>query len=167
MEKTIQKNHFQSPKMGFFYQTPFALITVWATMGDVSYGGVAVARCCDVSGTQRMMGNIVSHAHNKTRRAFLPNLHTFSVFSRGLGRRVSLRLSQSGLKTIEKFGGLDEFLEETPYRKLCPELGELKRELWKRAVQKCGGLDAFLRDAPQKTLCKKLRLRKKALGHTA
>jgi large subunit ribosomal protein L28 len=79
-----------------------------------------------------MAGNNVSHAHNKTRRRFLPNLQSTSVFSHLLGKMVRLRVSMAGLRTIEHRGGLDSFLLSQGETKLDPEMRRLKRKL-KRA----------------------------------
>ena len=58
-----------------------------------------------------MSGNNVSHANNRTRRKFLPNLQRTSMSSEILGRNVTLRVSTSAIRTVEKHGGLDAFLQ--------------------------------------------------------
>ena len=90
-----------------------------------------MARRCDFSGKGVQTGNNVSHAHNKTRRRFLPNLQQTSLLSDALGETVSLRLSTSAIRSIEKRGGLDAFLLSTPNDRL----GETARSL-KRRVKK-------------------------------
>ena len=69
-----------------------------------------MARRCELTGKDVMTGNTVSHANNKARRRFLPNLVNVSLLSEALGRRVRLRISTSALRTVEHRGGLDKFL---------------------------------------------------------
>ena len=69
-----------------------------------------MARRCIVTGKGVMTGNNVSHANNKTRRRFLPNLQSVSLLSETLGATVTLRVSTRGLRTIEHNGGLDAYL---------------------------------------------------------
>lgn len=76
-----------------------------------------------------MTGNNVSHAHNKTRRRFLPNLQPTSLMSDALGEMVRLRISTRGLRTIEHKGGLDAFLAQARDTELSPELRQLKRRI--------------------------------------
>ena len=76
-----------------------------------------------------MSGNNVSHANNRTRRRFLPNLQTATMQSEARGRRVSLRLSTSAIRTIEKHGGLDAFLMQARNAELAVEAQQLKREI--------------------------------------
>ena len=75
-----------------------------------------------------MTGNNVSHANNKTRRRFLPNLQHTSMASEILGRNVSLRVSVSAIRTIEKHGGLDAFLLQARNAELADEARALKKE---------------------------------------
>ncbi len=81
-----------------------------------------------------MAGNNVSHAHNRSRRRFLPNIQRTSLLSDILGRSIRLRLSTSALRTIEKNGGLDAFLLGTPDAKLPEEARRLKRKIKKAAA---------------------------------
>jgi large subunit ribosomal protein L28 len=90
---------------------------------------MAMARRCVITGKGVLTGNNVSHANNKTRRRFLPNLKNISVMSEALGRSVSLRVSANGLRTIEHKGGLDAFLKKAPSETLTPELRRLKRRI--------------------------------------
>lgn len=91
-----------------------------------------MARRCPISNKAVMTGNNVSHANNRTRRRFEPNLQTASLMSEALGRPIRIRLSTNGLRTVEHRGGIDAVLRKTPAAKLTPELRRLKREL-KRA----------------------------------
>ena len=90
-----------------------------------------MARRCDFTGKGVQTGNNVSHAHNKTRRRFLPNLQQTSLLSDALGEMISLRLSTSAIRTIEKRGGLDAYLLSTPNSKLGQKARELKRRVQK------------------------------------
>ena len=75
-----------------------------------------MARVCQVTGKRPMSGNNVSHAHNKTRRRFLPNLHTHRFWVESENRWVRLRVSSAGLRRIDKFG-IDAVLAEIKARK--------------------------------------------------
>jgi large subunit ribosomal protein L28 len=88
-----------------------------------------MARSCVITGKGVLTGNNVSHANNKTRRRFLPNLQKISVMSEALGRPVRLRISANGLRTIEHKGGLDGFLRKAKSETLTPELRRLKRQI--------------------------------------
>ena len=92
-----------------------------------------MARRCGFTGKGVQTGNNVSHADNRTRRRFLPNLQRTSLFSDRLGQMVRLRLSVRGIRTIEHNGGLDAFLLSTPDRKLGPDVRRLKRRIQKVA----------------------------------
>ena len=94
-----------------------------------------MARRCSVTGRGVQSGNNVSHANNKTRRRFLPNLHQVSLISDVLRQRVRLRVSSNGLRSIEKRGGLDAFLLSTPDAKLENSALVIKRRI-KRAQAK-------------------------------
>lgn len=85
-----------------------------------------MARRCIVTGKAVLTGNNVSHANNKTRRRFLPNLQHISMLSETLGKMVRLRLSTNGLRTIEKRGGLDAFLASESPSKLSAPLRKLQ-----------------------------------------
>jgi large subunit ribosomal protein L28 len=88
-----------------------------------------MARRCGITGKGVLTGNNVSHANNKTRRRFLPNMQETSFFSDILGTPVRMRLSVNGIRTIEHNGGLDTFLLGTPDRRLPQEAMVLKRRL--------------------------------------
>jgi large subunit ribosomal protein L28 len=85
-----------------------------------------MARRCMVTGKGPMVGNNVSHANNKTKRRFLPNLQDATLLSDVLGRSVRVRISTNGLKTVEHAGGLDAWLAKTPGAKLDKEMRRLK-----------------------------------------
>ncbi|MDH5188477.1 MAG: 50S ribosomal protein L28 [Rhodospirillaceae bacterium] len=94
-----------------------------------------MARKCDITGRGVLTGNNVSHAKNRTRRRFLPNLHVTSLASDGLGHSVSMRICASTIRTIEHNGGLDAYLLGTSNRKLTTEAQKLKRRI-QRALAK-------------------------------
>lgn len=91
-----------------------------------------MARRCSVTGKGTQFGNNVSHANNKTRRRFQPNLQTTSVLSDALGRAVRLRLSTNAIRTIEHKGGLDAFLLDARDDVLSLEARRLKRLIAKK-----------------------------------
>ena len=88
-----------------------------------------MARRCSITGKGVLTGNNVSHANNKTRRRFLPNLQETSVLSDALGQMVRLRVTTRGLKTIEHNGGLDAFLLTTNDSVLPVESRRLKKRV--------------------------------------
>jgi large subunit ribosomal protein L28 len=63
-----------------------------------------MSKVCEVTGKRPMVGNKVSHANNKTRRRFLPNLHTQRFWLEGEKRFIRLRVSRQGLRIIDKLG---------------------------------------------------------------
>jgi large subunit ribosomal protein L28 len=95
-----------------------------------------MARRCGITGKGVLAGNNVSHANNKTRRRFLPNLQESSFFSDVLGTSVQLRLTTNGIRTIEHNGGLDSFLLGTPDRRLPEEARVLKRRIARAGAKK-------------------------------
>ena len=94
-----------------------------------------MARRCAVTGKGVQVGHNVSHANNKTKRRFLPNLQQISVLSDTLGS-IRLRISAAAIRTIEHKGGIDLFLRATPDRKLSPEIRRLKRRVEQAAARK-------------------------------
>ena len=90
-----------------------------------------MSRRCEITGKGVLSGNNVSHANNKTRRRFLPNLQVSSLLSDILGHPVRLRLSTRGIRTVEHNGGIDAFLLGTPTAKLTLEAKTLKRRIEK------------------------------------
>ncbi|HBN23217.1 MAG TPA: 50S ribosomal protein L28 [Holosporales bacterium] len=89
-----------------------------------------MSRRCALTGKGVMSGNNVSHAKNKTRRRFLPNLQNATFASDVLGS-TKIRVSTRAIRTVEKKGGLDAFLMGTPNTKLTDEALKLKRRLIK------------------------------------
>jgi large subunit ribosomal protein L28 len=93
-----------------------------------------MARRCSITGKGVMTGNNVSHAKNRTRRRFLPNLQRTSMMSEILGRPVRLRLTTSAIRTVEYKGGLDAFLKMTKASDLGLEARVIKRRIEKAAA---------------------------------
>ena len=95
-----------------------------------------MARRCAITGRGVQVGHNVSHANNKTKRRFLPNLQTISLLSDALGGSVRLRLTAPGIRTVEANGGIDAYLLGVPDRKLPAEARRLKRRIERAAEKK-------------------------------
>lgn len=95
-----------------------------------------MSRRCVITGKGVLSGNNVSHANNKTRRRFLPNLQETGVLSDALNQLVRLRVSTHGLKTIEHNGGIDAFLLSMSDVRLTVEARQLKRRVEKALAAK-------------------------------
>ena len=90
-----------------------------------------MSRRCELTGKGPMTGNNVSHANNKTRRRFLPNLNEVTLQSEILGRGVKLRISAAALRTVDHRGGLDAFLAKAKYSELSSNALLVKKEIAK------------------------------------
>ena len=90
-----------------------------------------MSRVCELTGKGPMSGNNVSHANNKTRRRFLPNLNEVSLISETLGRTYQLRISAAALRSVDHRGGLDAFLAKAKDVELSDRALKIKRELAK------------------------------------
>lgn len=88
-----------------------------------------MARRCALTGKGVQTGNNVSHANNRTRRRYLPNLQQQRFFSETLGESIRLRVTTHALRTVEKRGGLDGFLLKARNTELSSELRRLKQRL--------------------------------------
>ena len=88
-----------------------------------------MSRVCQVTGKKPMTGHNVSHANNKTRRRFLPNLRTRRLFSELLGQPIRVRIATSTLRSVEKNGGIDGYLLKTAEVELPGDLVRLKRRI--------------------------------------
>lgn len=86
-----------------------------------------MSRVCSVLKKRPMSGNNVSHANNKTKRRFLPNLQVASFFSEALGKNFKFRLSAKAIKTIDHKGGLDAWLQKSKNTKLPVEMQKIKK----------------------------------------
>ena len=88
-----------------------------------------MARRCELTGKAVLTGNNVSHANNKTRRRFLPNLVAVTLISDALKQNVRLRISAAALRSVEHRGGLDAFLAKASDCELSPRARLLKRQI--------------------------------------
>ncbi len=95
-----------------------------------------MTRRCELTGKGPMAGQNRSHAENKTKRVFRPNLVNVTLLSDVLDRRVRLRVSANGLKSVEHNGGLDTYLLKTSNEDLSEKLQQLKREIKKVQAEK-------------------------------
>ena len=93
-----------------------------------------MARRCGITGKGVQTGNNVSHAKNRSRRRFLPNLQQASILSDALGTPIRLRLSTRAIRSIEHKGGLDAYLLSTPDAKLPDDARRIKRRVKKAAA---------------------------------
>ncbi len=97
-----------------------------------------MTRRCELTGKAVITGNNVSHAHNKTRRRFLPNLQRTSLQSETLGQMVRLRITPHAMRTVDQKGGLDAFLLQAKDDKLSLNARRLKRRIAKVAAAAAG-----------------------------
>ncbi len=95
-----------------------------------------MARVCSVTGKKPKFGNNVSHANNKTRRRWQPNLQVCSFPSEILGTKVALRLTANGIRTVEHNGGLDAWLLGTRDSRLSDDALKIKKRLTKVQARK-------------------------------
>ena len=95
-----------------------------------------MSRRCELTGKPVQYGNRVSHANNKTRRRWLPNLCAVTLMSDALGKSVHLRSSAHALRTVEHRGGLDAFLAKSQNEELSDRALKLKREITKAKAEK-------------------------------
>ncbi len=90
-----------------------------------------MSRVCELSGKSVMTGNNVSHAHNKTRRRFLPNLNQVSLHSESLGRTFSFKVSAAALRSVDHRGGLDAYLAKAKDAELSAAALKVKKDIAK------------------------------------
>lgn len=92
-----------------------------------------MSRVCELTGKTRMTGNNVSHANNRTRRVFLPNLQVISFISEAMDQTYRFRVAASGARSVEHAGGLDAWLLKTRDDQLSLRARRLKRQIAKKA----------------------------------
>jgi len=90
-----------------------------------------MTRRCELTGKLPLSGQLRSHAENKSKRKFRPNLCDVTLLSDALGRKVRLRISAHALKSVEHRGGLDAFLLKASEDELSDRCRKLRRELQK------------------------------------
>ncbi len=88
-----------------------------------------MTRRCELTGKMALTGNSVSHANNRTKRRFLPNLNMVSLTSEKLERTFKFRVSAAALRTVDKKGGLDLFLLKADEKNLSPSALKVKKDL--------------------------------------
>jgi large subunit ribosomal protein L28 len=98
-----------------------------------------MSRVCELTAKGRQIGHNVSHANNKTKRTYLPNLQNVTLMSETLGRSVRLRVSTHGLRSVEHVGGLDVWLLKTSDEQLSLKARRLKREIARKQSQEAAG----------------------------
>jgi large subunit ribosomal protein L28 len=91
----------------------------------------AMSRVCELTGKGPMTGNNVSHANNKSRRRFLPNLNDVTLISDVLGQSFKLRISAAGLRSVDHRGGLDAFLAKAKDEELSVNALKIKKAIAK------------------------------------
>ncbi|MCO6389765.1 50S ribosomal protein L28 [Aliihoeflea aestuarii] len=94
-----------------------------------------MSRACELTGKAVLTGNNVSHANNKTRRRFLPNLVNVTLQSEALNQNVRLRISANALRSVEHRGGLDAFLIKAKTDELSQRARLLKKQITKKTEE--------------------------------
>ncbi len=94
-----------------------------------------MARVCELTGKRVMTGNNVSHAHNKTKRRFLPNLKAATLMSDSLGRSFRLRVSAAALRSVDHRGGLDDFLVKSDAATLSPRALRIRKDVIRQRAE--------------------------------
>lgn len=101
-----------------------------------------MARRCELTGKAVLTGNNVSHANNRSRRRFLPNLCNVSLMSEILDRTIRLRISAAALRSVEHRGGLDAFLIKARDRELSPKAQLLRKAILKKQGEQAADAEA-------------------------
>ena len=131
-----------------------------------------MSRICELTGKGRQVGHNVSHANNKTKRTFLPNLQNVTLLSDALGKGVKLRVSTHGLRSVEHNGGLDNWLMKTGDDQLSANARKLKKEVAKldgeisKIDAKLGNAQ-FVAKAPEEVIEEQKERRAEALAAKA
>ena len=94
-----------------------------------------MSRVCELTGKGPMTGNNVSHAKNRTRRRFLPNLNDTTLASESLGRNFKLRISAAALRSVDHRGGLDKFLAKAKDTELSDNALKIKKAIKKAGME--------------------------------
>ena len=94
-----------------------------------------MSRVCELTGKGVMVGNNVSHANNKTKRRFLPNLNNATLMSDSLGRAFRFRITPHALRSVEHNGGLDNFLLKAKADQLSLKAQRLRKEIAKKKAE--------------------------------
>ena len=95
-----------------------------------------MSRRCELTGKGTQVGNLVSHANNKTKRIYRPNLQTVALVSELLGNSYKLKVAMNTLRSVDKVGGLDPYILKAKDGVLSPKALRLKRAIAKKAAEK-------------------------------
>tara|TARA_Y100001970_G_C13450716_1_gene470248 strand:+ start:190 stop:492 length:303 start_codon:yes stop_codon:yes gene_type:complete len=90
-----------------------------------------MSKVCQITGKKAMTGNNVSHANNRTKRKFIPNLQNVKLYSQSLEKYLNLKITVRTMKSVEKNGGIDSYLLKKSNRDLAPEAQKIKRSILK------------------------------------
>ena len=90
-----------------------------------------MSKVCEISGKKPMSGNNVSHANNRTKRRFIPNLQNVKLYSGALQKYINLNITVRTMKTVEKNGGLDSYLIKTNNKNLADTAIKIKKQILK------------------------------------
>ena len=90
-----------------------------------------MSKICEISGKKPMTGNNVSHANNRTKRRFIPNLQNVKLYSGTLQKYINLNITIRTMKTVEKNGGLDSYLIKTNNKNLADTAIKIKKQILK------------------------------------
>ena len=90
-----------------------------------------MSKICEISGKKPMSGNNVSHANNRTKRRFIPNLQNVKLYSSILQKYINLNITIRTMKTVEKNGGLDSYLIKTSNKNLAETAIKIKKQILK------------------------------------
>ena len=90
-----------------------------------------MSKVCEISGKKPMTGNNVSHANNRTKRRFIPNLQNVKLYSGTLQKYINLNITVRTMKTVEKNGGLDSYLVKTSNKNLAETAIKIKKQILK------------------------------------
>jgi large subunit ribosomal protein L28 len=101
-----------------------------------------MARRCELTGKAVLVGNNVSHANNKSKRRFLPNLKTVSLMSDALGKTVRLRISAAALRSVEHRGGFDAFLAKAREEELSPRARLIRKDVLAKRAENAAAEEA-------------------------
>ncbi|GAA4657895.1 50S ribosomal protein L28 [Bartonella pachyuromydis] len=114
---------------------PFYFVDIGILRVSQSLKVKFMSRSCELTGKTVLYGNNVSHANNKTRRRFLPNLCNVTLISEVLQQNYRLRISASALRSVEHRGGLDGFLLKADDKELSQRARLLKRQIVKKKAE--------------------------------
>jgi large subunit ribosomal protein L28 len=95
-----------------------------------------MSRRCELTGTDRQIGHLVSHSNIKTKRSFAPNLVNVTLQSETLGRSFKLRITAAALRSVDHIGGLDAFLQKASETTLSLRAARIRRDLKKKIAEK-------------------------------